>query len=140
MRKAVGLLLALLSLGAAHAADPVWHWIWVVPSPDPTKGWKVFEGDAPVSFDGSSLKATLKGEAEGWEPELRVEGHVKGRAIEAVVTELGTDASPQRYKGGFDRWRSKPTDAAAGWGGDRIWLDVGPNHLGLYRQVPPKQP
>lgn len=137
MRKWIGLLAATVSLGSAHAAEPLWHWIWVVPAPDPTKGWTTFEGVAPVTFNGTTLRANLDGKVAGWEPALEVKGEIKGKIVRAVVSRPGADAGPERYDGSLIRWRSKQTDPSGGWGEDRIWLHAGPAYLGLYRQVPP---
>jgi hypothetical protein len=136
MRALLGIAAALVIAGPVRAADPVWHWIWVTPSPNPAQGWTTFEGDASVLFNGSKFGAELNGESKGWQPKLRVRGHIKGKASEAVVTLLYSDAGTEIYRGGYWRSRSKAPDPSAAWSSDRIWLQSGPNYLGLYRQAP----
>jgi len=134
------LLFAALSFAfcsVAEAAEPVWHWIWVVPAADPQKGWSVFEGDTQARFDGTKLDLTISATSRDWSPELHVEGRVTGRNVRATITRTSTDASPERYVGGYSSFRPKLTDAAQGWGEDRITLRNGASFLGLYRQVPP---
>jgi len=126
----------LTAWSSSEAADLNWHWIWITPAPDPTKGWTTFQGEAPVHFDGTNLDATVSGSGE-WEPELHIQGRVTGRFAHAVVTQLGTDASPRQYSGTYWKFRSKLLDASRGWGSDRIVLHDGPNYLGLYRETPP---
>jgi hypothetical protein len=133
-------LLAALSIGicsAAEAVEPVWHWIWVVPSADPKNGWSVFEGETPVRFDGANLDLTISTKGDDGSPELHVQGRVTGHNVHSTVTQLGTDASPERYVGSYSRVRTRLTDAAQGWGEDRIALRCGPSFLSLYRRVPP---
>ena len=131
------IILWLALSGVAQAAEPTWRWIWVVPASDPNQGWTTFQGEAPVRFDGRRIEATLWARSDQVETELQVEGRVTGRKAQALVTRVGTDASPERYDGGYEKSRSKLTDAAAGWGDDRISLRSGSSFLGLYRQVAP---
>ena len=144
MRIFLGLVAVLLSANMAYAADavPVWHWIWVTPSPDPARGWITFEGDAPVTFKGSHFDVVAEGQSDKWQPRLEVKGRVKGKTAEAVVTLLDSDSDPERYRGGRWTLRRKAPDPFAAWSSDRIWLYAGGSYFGLYRQrpVPTKGP
>jgi len=138
MKAVLSVVVALLTVGSpVQATTPMWHWIWVVPATSPAQGWTTLQGETSVRFDGATLEATLRGKSGDWEPELRVKGRVSGRKASAIVTQVGTDASPARYEGGYSKSRPKATDPAKGWGEDRIFLRDGPSFLGLYRQTPP---
>lgn len=124
----------LVASSPATADNAVWNWLWIVPSPDPSKGWVTFTGQAKVNFDGRLLDATLEGHGE-WDPTLHVSGRVMGRRATVTVTQIGTDANPETYSGAYVAVRTRPTDASNGWGEDRVSVQNGTSYLALYRAV-----
>ena len=126
-------LVALIGTASPAAADnTLWDWLWIVPSPDPLKGWDTFTGQSNVNFDGQSLNATLEGHGN-WE--LHVVGRIAGRSATVTITQGGTDANPETYAGDYVFVRARPTDPSNGWGWDRISVRNGPSYLALYRRV-----
>lgn len=135
MRLSIAVLVGLLTVGCPAAADnSSWEWLWVVPSPDPSKGWTTFTGHANVAFDGHSLNATLESHGE-WDPRLQIRGQIVGRNVTITLTEMGTDAVPTRYSGTYFPVRTRLTDPSNGWGEDRIVAQSGTSYLSLRRTV-----
>jgi hypothetical protein len=122
------LSVAAVTASAASADEGTWRWIWV--RPDDQKGWITLQGEAPVRFDGQRLDLRVEGR-----PSIHVQGRVTGKAANATLTQLNTDASPERYAGRYQRDRSGRGDPANGWGEDRISLFDGQSYFSLYRTV-----
>jgi len=119
---------------AAFAADAPWHWVWLSPT---DQGWEPVEGNAIVTFKGSTFTARLEGHARNYDPILVVTGRVRTGKVDATVVQEGTDASPRQYVGEMQSIRSKTSDPASGWGDDRITLRDHGFFLGLHRTIRP---
>ncbi len=134
MKAAVfAVLLSLAAASGARASEATWHWIWV--RPDEQKGWITVQGDAPVRFEGQRLDATIEARSSEASPTVHVVGRVTGKTVNATLTQLNTDAAPEHYAGRYQRDRSRRTDAANGWGADRITVFDGASYFSLYRTV-----
>jgi hypothetical protein len=121
---------------AQFKSEKAWRWVWVVP--DETKGWRTFEGDAPVEMKAGHFEVTLEGVSADWQPTLKLVGSITGKRAVATGTLLNSDASIERYIGTVERVRTAPTDPSQGWGSDRIILRAGQSFIGLYRATKTK--
>ena len=143
-RVTVGLLFVLLSLGPAHAARPVWQFIWMGPNDDPkqafdgTKAWTAAGGRDRFSFDGKSLSAFLNDDPNSGMT-IDISGHVKGRRVTATVRYFDADGDPEHFSGEVSKERCKSTEPCAGAERDLIWLHSGPYYIGLRREYPARK-
>jgi hypothetical protein len=130
----IAVLAAFMTASSPVSADnAAWNWLWVVPSPK-GQGWSTFTGQANIDFDGQSFDARLEGHGD-WDPILSVRGRVAGRQVALTVTELHTDATPQKYAGEYLPLRTPRASPANGWGEDRIVARNGASYLAFHRKV-----
>lgn len=97
------LLLGLFVTQDVRAEGANWHWIRVEPNFAEPLSWDVLRGTTTVEFGRDRFKTQLSYETGRVSYRFILEGSLSGNEIEALETQVGTDAAPRRYRGFLER-------------------------------------
>ena len=122
------LLSALAALTDARESSSRWAWFRSISVID---HWSITQGQADVTMEGQTFKATLWDSADTTVASYSLTGSIIRNALSITVTVNESDAGPSRATGRLERrcW----TD---GGGREAIILTEGLGAFGLVRELP----
>ena len=122
------LFLVLVAVGHAPQASSRWGWFR---STSVINSWFITHGQADVTIDGRTFKATLWDSQDTTFASLTLQGSIVRNSITVDVTINASDVGPSHAKGKLERtcWKQ-------GGGREAIILDEGFAVIGLVRELP----
>ncbi len=123
------LLLAFLA-GSSNAREPPSRWAWFR-STSVINNWFIRQGQADVTIEGQTFKATLWDSADTTVASLLLEGSIMSNTVRVTVTVNESDVGPSHATGKLQRtcWKD-------GGGRESIILTEGFAVIGLVRELP----
>ena len=123
------LLLGLLAaIGDARESSTRWAWFR---STSVINDWFIRHGQADVTIEGETFKATLWDSADTTVASLLLEGSIIKNAVSVTITVNESDVGPSRATG-----RLRHTCWKDGGGRESIILNEGFGVVGLVRELP----
>src|SRR2546426_11847028 len=128
-RFATCLVLSFLA-AVSDAREPTTRWAWFR-STSVIDDWFIRQGQADVTIEGKTFKATLWGSADTSVASLLLEGSIIRNTISVTVTVNESDVGPSHATGKLERtcWKD-------GGGRESVILTEGFAAIGLVRELP----